>query len=74
MFIVLEIQTNSNGTIGTLIDSYADRNQAEQKYHAILSAAAVSELPKHSAVMLDERGAFIKAECYEHGEEAIAEE
>ena len=68
MYIVIEIQTTD--TVATIVDAFADRNQAEQKYHSILSAAAVSAVQKHSAVMLDDRGAFIKAECYEHGEAA----
>ena len=44
-YIVLEIQTNSDGTVGTIIDTFTSRNLAEQKYHLILSAAAVSQLP-----------------------------
>ncbi len=73
MYIVIEIQTNDSGAIGTLVNSYADRNQAEQKYHAVLSAAAVSALPKHSAVMLDNDGVYVKGECYRHGSEDPAE-
>ena len=74
MFIVLEIQTNADGAVATLVDAFADRNQAEQKYHTILSYAAISELPKHAAVMLDEEGRFIKAECYEHGDKPAVPE
>ena len=69
MYVVIEIQRNVDGTIGTLVNSYANRNEAEQKYHTILSAASVSEVFKHSAVMLDEDGVFIKSECYRHGED-----
>lgn len=66
MFIILETQTNANGTVGTLINSYEDRNTAEGKYHTVLAAAAVSQLPLHCAFMLTDEGYTIKSECYRH--------
>lgn len=67
MFIVIEIQTSN--TVATIVNSYSDRNTAEQKYHMILSAAAVSTVPKHGAVMLTDEGVRLKNECYIHEEE-----
>lgn len=64
MYIVVEIQTTS--TVATLVNAYEDRNQAESRYHQILSAAAVSALPKHSAVLMDDAGETIKRDSYEH--------
>lgn len=64
MFIVNEIQKGS--TLSVLTDTYATRNAAEQKYHTVLAYAAVSEIPKHAAVMLTEEGDYIKHECFEH--------
>lgn len=64
MYIVLEIQTTS--TVATLVNAYEDRNQAESKYHQILTAAALSSVPKHSAVLMDDEGNRIKSECYIH--------
>lgn len=69
MYIVIEIQTNKDGTVGTLVDSYENRGQAESKFHAILSAAAISTLPCHSAAMLDEHGLILANGAYEHAEE-----
>lgn len=66
MYIVLEIQTNADGTIGTLVDAYADRNDAENKYHTILAYASKSALPMHSAVMVTNDGVLIRSECYHH--------
>ena len=41
---------------------------AESKYHDVLRAAAVSAIPIHSAVIVDEKGRTIKGpEFYEHG-------
>lgn len=55
-YVVIEIQTNTDGAIGTLVNAYDSWNLAEQKYHAVLSAAAVSKLPVHSAAMLTNEG------------------
>ena len=64
MYIVLEIQTSTS--VATIVNSYSDRNQAESKYHQILSAAALSSVPKHSAVLMDEIGETIKMDSYTH--------
>lgn len=68
MFIVMEIQTLDNGQIGTLVNTYEDGLQAESKYHTILASAAISALPKHSAIILDEEGQSYASQCYKHGE------
>ena len=67
MYIVMEIQTSEQ--VATIVNAYADRNTAEQKYHQILSAAAVSQVPKHGAVMLTDEGVRLKGECYIHEQE-----
>ena len=64
MYIVLEIQTNS--TVGTLVSSYENREQAESAYHTILASAALSSLPCHAAVLLTERGGILASAYYEH--------
>lgn len=66
MFTVIELQTN-NGVTSVLTTSFADVNQAYQKYHQVLSYAAVSELDVHTAIVVDERGYELKQEFYEHG-------
>lgn len=68
VYIVIEIQADDS-TAATVVNSYTDRNLAEQKYHQILSAAAVSAVPVHSAVMLTSDGTRIKGETYRHSEE-----
>ena len=68
MFVVLEIQAGE--TIATIVNSYEDRLLAEQKYHQILAAAAVSNVPKHSAVLMTDEGVRIKNEVYVHEVEA----
>lgn len=72
-FIVIELQTNADGTVGNLVYSYDTRAEAESKYHAVLSAAAVSALPIHAAVLMDNTGIVYGQQMYEHTTEAPAE-
>ena len=66
MYIVIELQTNADGAIGNIVTTYNSREQAFSKYHTILSAAAVSAIPCHAAVILDNKGMQIAAQCFEH--------
>lgn len=68
-FIVIELQTNNDGTVSNLVYAYTDRNEAEQKYHLVLSSAAVSALPAHAAVLLTGDGRMLASQCYRHEEE-----
>ena len=68
-YIVLEIQTNANGTVGNLVTAYDDRNAAESAYHSVLAAAALSDLPVHACVLMTNSGYIINAERYVNGEE-----
>ena len=67
MYFVLEIQIN-NGTGSIISSSYDNQPAAEAKYHTILSVAAVSEVEKHSAVLMAENGITLKHESYFHEE------
>ena len=64
MFIVMEIQTSDS--VATIVQDFPERAEAESRYHAILSAAAISTVPKHGAVMLTDEGEKLKGECYYH--------
>ena len=66
MYIVIELQTNADGAIGNIVTAFNSEEQAFAKYHAILSAAAVSSLPCHAAVILDNKGMQIAAQYFEH--------
>jgi hypothetical protein len=65
MYLVIELQT-SNGQISTLNYQYDDIRLAEQKYYLILSAAAVSTIDVHAAMIVDSKGTVLKNEYYEH--------
>ena len=66
MFYSVEIQKDAAGTCAHLVQTAADRNEAESQYHRVLSAAAVSGLPMHSAVLLDATGTALMNQCYTH--------
>ena len=66
MYIVIEIQTKADQTVGNFGWAFSSRAEAFAKYHAVLSAAAVSALPVHAAVILDNRGRQIAAQHFEH--------
>ncbi|MBQ6396976.1 MAG: hypothetical protein IJI06_02385 [Oscillospiraceae bacterium] len=65
-YLVIEIQKFEDGKMSTPAYAFDNINSAEAKYHAILSAAAVSALPVHSAVLLNETGFCIKSQSYDH--------
>mgnify|MGYP007070066651 CR=1 FL=1 len=64
MFIVLETQTNTDGTVGIVPTAFYDELEAKSKYHQILSAAAISTLPRHTAFILTDDGYVIQSECF----------
>lgn len=65
MYLVIELQT-SGGQLSNLAYAYETQAEAESKFHAILSAAAVSEVEVHSAVILDESGCVLGNGSYRH--------
>ena len=68
-YIVIELQTNEQGQTANIVTAYNDEGQAYSKYHAVLSAAAVSSVPYHAAVLLDHAGLQLAQWCFEHIEQ-----
>lgn len=62
-YIVIELQVQ-DGTVANMVTAHDNLQQARAKYHAILSAAAVSGLDSHAAVLMEENGAVVAHECY----------
>lgn len=65
-YLVIEIQKYDSGAMSTPTYAYDNQNSAEAKYHSILASAAVSALPVHSAVLMNEAGFVIKNQSYSH--------
>ena len=68
MYLVIEIQKSGN-SLAQIVTTHSDRNEAEQKFHTVLAAAAVSKVEVHSAVLMFYDGTVFKRESYEHSEE-----
>lgn len=73
VYIVIEVQSDET-TAATLVNSYTERNEAESKFHQILTAAALSNVPVHTAVMLTDTGKALKSETYKHEQEVYNNE
>lgn len=65
MYVVIELQT-SNGQVSPIVNAYSTLNEAYQKYYLILSAAAVSSVSVHAAIIVSDHGEIICAESFEH--------
>ena len=73
-YYVVEIQQYPNGEFGHIVhfaydsDPNVARLKGESKYHEVLAAAAISELPCHAAIMFSTEGFPIMHQCYKHAQ------
>ena len=76
-YYVIELQKYVDGSYGDIKhvtwdeDPTKARLKAESKFYEVLSAAAVSELPVHAAIMFTSEGVPIMNQRYVH---AVAQE
>lgn len=68
-YVVVELQTNSEGHTANITTAHETLEQAYSKYHAVLSSAAVSSVPYHAAVLLNRAGLQLAQWCFEHIEQ-----
>ena len=66
MYIVIELQKNTEGVVSNIVTSHETLSEAESKYYSILASAAVSQIPVHSAIIVSEEGFPVKHQCYKH--------
>ena len=66
-YLVVELQTYADGTVGHIEWDFTSQAEAESRFHAVLSAAAVSEVPVHACTLLASDGGLINTACYKHG-------
>lgn len=65
MLAVIEIQKNG-ATATPLTTLFTDKEQAYSKYHQVLAAASVSDVPEHSAILVSEEGNYMFHEKFIH--------
>lgn len=73
-YYIIEIQQYADGTYGDIEhfawdeDPEKARLKAESKYYQVLSAAAVSELLSHAAILFSSEGFPYMHQCYKHAQ------
>ena len=68
MYLVIEIQKFDDGTVATpplIVKSTF--NEGESEYCRIRSIAAISSVPQHSVVFMNDEGLVYDSKCYKHG-------
>lgn len=71
-YYIIELQTYVDGSYGDIKhvvwdeDPTKARLKAESKFYEVLSAAAVSELPVHAAIMFTSDGVPVTHQKYAH--------
>jgi len=63
-YFVIETQANGETASG-ILTTHSSEGEAEQKYHLILSAAAVSQIEKHGAILIRDDLRVFKREIYD---------
>jgi len=66
MFYIIETQENKDGTAGILTFTEQYKNDAISKWHDILHYAAVSNVYRHSCIVLDSSLKTVARESYLH--------
>jgi len=67
MYLVMEMQSTDSGIATLPPTTHSTREEAESRFHSILASAAVSSVPIHTAIMIDEMGYPVRPpECYKH--------
>lgn len=73
-YTTVENQKRLDGSYGLLYDHFEDKNAAIAKFYTICAAAAVSEIPYHSAMLINSYGATEKLEVFDRRDEQTVEE
>ena len=68
-YIVIEIQKAADGTVAIPpIATYDTFFEALSRYHTILASAAISQVPVHTAVVLNEVGQEVRMDSFNHAD------
>ena len=64
MYIIIEIQTNTNGALGVLTTTADNWRLSQKIYHEKLMYAAQSTLPRFAVALLDNSGNLLESRYY----------
>lgn len=65
-YFIVEIQKLGENQYAHIVHEASTRNEAESKYHQVLAAAAISNIPKHGAIMFTDEGYPLMHQNYVH--------
>lgn len=65
-YLVIELQTAADSSVANIVTTFDTLPEAESKFHTILSFAAVSDIPMHTALILTPDGRVHKTQSYRH--------
>ena len=66
MYVAVELKQKVDGSLEVNTFKKETRDDAEKAYHSILTTAATSTHPIHSACILNPEGKMLRTECYKH--------
>ena len=69
-FITIELQTLADGQVALLSWTFESIPEAESKYYTLLSVAALSSVPIHTVMIVDQFGTCLASKSYTHEQEA----
>lgn len=64
-YTTVENQIRPDGSKGLLYDHFETIEQAEAKYYTVCAAAAVSDIPYHSAHLIRSDGIMVEGKVYD---------
>lgn len=73
-WLVIELQTSDAGVVANIVTVHDTYLEAQQKYHQVLSAAAVSNVYMHGATILTNDGVAQEYRVYTHIPESSPDE
>lgn len=65
LYIVVELQKNGN-TMANIVTSHNTLADAQYKFHTVAASAAISNVEKHTVVLLNDDGMAIEQVIFEH--------
>ena len=67
LYIVVELQRNGE-SMANIVTSHTTLADAEYKFHLVAASAAISNIPRHTVILLDDEGFEIEKVVFEHEE------
>lgn len=65
LYIVIELQKTGN-QMASLVTSHETLQDAQHKFYSVAASAAISQLDKHSVILINDDGFTIEKLTFEH--------